>query len=580
MRNVPDASSVRSTGALLVAGTTSDAGKSLLTAGICRWLHREGVRVAPFKAQNMALNAAVTPDGLELGRAQAVQAAACGLEPEALMNPVLLKPTGERMSQVVLLGRPYGTAGARDYRRMRNELREAVLDSLATLRARFDAVICEGAGSPAEINLRDRDIANMGFAEAVDCPVILIADIDRGGVLAAHYGTIALLEPADQAHIAATVINKFRGDPGLLEPGVRRLEELTGRPVLGVVPWAEGLELDAEDGLALRTFDRGASTADPLRVAVVGLRRISNFTDLDALAIEPDVDLRLTRDPDAIRDADLVVLPGSKATVADLADLRAAGLDRALAERVAGGRPVLGVCGGYQMLGVAIEDAGVETGTGTVPGLGLLPVRTTMHAEKITRRRTGALVLDAACGGDADGANAGADATGAAAEGPAGRVAGGTAGVLSARDVRDGGAAHAGDGGDGAVPAGGYEIRHGRVVRHGGAPLVVGERVAPAAEESPADVREEGCVVGVVAGTSWHGLLEHDEARRALLRWAAAHRGRPFAPGAARFADVRERRLDQLGDLVAEHLDTAALRRLLDEGVPPGLPTLACGPLT
>jgi adenosylcobyric acid synthase len=536
-------------GALLVAGTTSDAGKSLITAGICRWLHREGVSVAPFKAQNMALNAAVTPDGLELGRAQAVQAAACGIEPEAIMNPVLLKPTGERMSQVVLLGRPHGTAGARDYRRLRAELRGAVLESLAELRGRFDAVICEGAGSPAEINLREGDFVNMGLARDAGLPTIVVGDIDRGGVLAAHYGTIALLDPADQAHVCGMVINKFRGDPSLLDPGVEALQAMTGRPVLGVVPWAEGLELDAEDGLALRTFDRGAETADPLRVAVVGLRRISNFTDLDALAIEPDVDLRLTRDPDVLRDADLVVLPGSKATVADLADLRAAGLDRVLTERVAAGRPVLGICGGYQMLGDEIEDDGVETGTGVVPGLGLLPVRTAMHAEKITRRRTGRLVL-----GDAEESLGG----GAVA---ADRVAAGVGSPASA----------------GSVPAGGYEIRHGRVVREGGAPLIAGDPAAAAAGEAPP--ADEGCVVDVVAGTSWHGLLEHDEARQILLAWAARLRGRPFAPGPARFADVRERRYDVLGDLVAEHLDTDALLRLLEHGVPVGLPTLACGPV-
>ncbi|MEV4421065.1 cobyric acid synthase [Patulibacter sp. NPDC049589] len=537
----------RDAGALLVAGTTSDAGKSLITAGICRWLHREGVSVAPFKAQNMALNAAVTPDGLELGRAQAVQAAACGIEPEAIMNPVLLKPTGDRVSQVVLLGRPHGTAGARDYRRLRDDLRSAVLDSLATLRGRFDAVICEGAGSPAEINLRAGDFVNMGLARDAGLPTIVVGDIDRGGVLAAHYGTIALLEPADQAHVAGMVINKFRGDPSLLDPGVEALQRMTGRPVLGVVPWADGLELDAEDGLALRTFDRGAETADPLRVAVVGLRRISNFTDLDALAIEPDVDLRLTRDPDVLRDADLVVLPGSKATVADLVDLRAAGLDRVLTERVARGRPILGICGGYQMLGTEIEDAGVETGTGVVLGLGLLPVRTAMHAEKITRRRTGRLPVD----GDAAVTT---DVAGAP---------GGDVGVLRA---------------DGpSVPAGGYEIRHGRVVRSGGRPLLVADPVAAATAEDPS--ADEGCVSGVVTGTSWHGLLEHDEARHALLAHAARLRGRPFAPGPARFADVRERRYDVLGDLVAEHLDTGALLRLLEDGVPGGLPTLACGPL-
>ncbi|WP_320671314.1 cobyric acid synthase [Patulibacter defluvii] len=519
-------------GTLLVAGTTSDAGKSLLTAGICRWLARQGVRVAPFKAQNMALNAAVTPDGLELGRAQAVQAAACGIEPEALMNPVLLKPTGDRVSQVVLLGRPFGTAGARDYRRLRAELRDAVLDSLATLRGRFDAVICEGAGSPAEINLREGDFVNMGLARAASIPTIVVGDIDRGGVLAAHYGTIALLDPADQALIAGTVINKFRGDPGLLEPGVAALERLTGRPLLGVVPWAEGLELDAEDGLALRRFDRRSSAADALRVAVVGLRRISNFTDLDALAVEPEVDLRLTRDPDLLREADLVVLPGSKATVADLEHLRADGLDQVLRERAARGRAILGVCGGYQMLGEQVEDDGIETGDGTVPGLGLLPVRTAMAADKITRRRTGRLRV----GGDGA----------LAADGP-------------------------------GVDAGGYEIRHGRVVRHGGLRLIDADPVAAAGGE--ADPADEGCVVGTVVGSSWHGLLEHDEARRALLGWAAATAGRGFRPGDVRFAEVRERRLDALGDLVEQHLDGPALLRLLREGAPGGLPTLACGPL-
>lgn len=549
-------------GALLVAGTTSDAGKSLMTAGICRWLHREGVRVAPFKAQNMALNAAVTPDGLEIGRAQAVQAAACGIEPEAVMNPVLLKPTGERVSQVILLGRPYGTAGARDYRRLRDDLRAAVLESLAELRGRFDAVICEGAGSPAEINLRAGDFVNMGLARDADLPTIVVGDIDRGGVLAAHYGTIALLDPADQAHIAGMVINKFRGDPSLLDPGVTALERLTGRPVLGVVPWAEGLELDAEDGLALRTFDRAAASADPLRVAVVGLRRISNFTDLDALAIEPDVELRLTRDPDVLRDADLVVLPGSKATVADLADLRAHGLDRVLHERAAAGRPILGICGGYQMLGAAIADDGIETGSGTVDGLGLLPVTTTMHAEKITRRRSGRLLLDG------DGEIGGADTT--HRDPRERRSAAAAGGAAEPGRLR---AAEAGR----AIPAGGYEIRLGRVVRHGGAGWLAGDPVPTASDEARTD--DEGCRVGTTIGTSWHGLLEHDEARQALLGWAARRVGRGFRPGTARFAEVRERRLDALGDLAAEHLDTEALLRLLQDGVPVGLPTLACGPI-
>lgn len=540
-------------GALLVAGTASDAGKSLLTAGICRWLRREGVSVAPFKAQNMALNAAVTPDGLEIGRAQAMQAAAAGIEPEAAMNPVLLKPTGDRASQIVLLGRPHGIADGRYFQGRREHLREAVLDSLADLRGRFDAVICEGAGSPAEINLRDGDFVNMGLARAAELPTIVVGDIDRGGALAAHYGTIALLEPADQALIAGMVINKFRGDLSLLAPGVDRLEALCGRPVLGVLPWTAGLELDTEDGLGLGRIERPAAdvSVPPLRVAVVRLRYTSNFTDFDALGIEPGVDLRVTRDPDALRDADLVVLPGSKATVSDLRDLRADGLDRVLTERAAAGRPTLGICGGYQMLGATVRDDGIETGTGTVPGLHLLPVRTVMTAEKITRRRTGRLVVGQDGGLGGDGLDRGADGEG-----------------------------HHGDGSPelpGGPIAAGYEIRHGRVTRHGGRALLAADPVSPAARETA--TVDEGCVLGATVGTSWHGLLEHDETRQAILTWAARRTGRAYTPSPQRFADVRERRLDVLGDLVAEHLDTDALLRLLQDGAPAGLPTLACGPL-
>ena len=384
-------------GALLVAGTTSDAGKSVLTAGLCRWLHRRGVSVAPFKAQNMSLNSFVTLDGAEIGRAQAMQAAAADIEPDARMNPVLLKPGSDRRSQVVLLGHPDGEVDAVEYRSHSGRLLDVALDSLAQLRREFDVVICEGAGSPAEINLRDTDIANMGLARAAGLPVIVAGDIDRGGVFAALHGTLALLSPADQALVAGFVINKFRGAPELLESGLRMLRELTGRPVLGVVPWQDGLWLDAEDSLALDSWAAsggpagpggGPSGTDVLRVSVVRLPRISNFTDIDAIGNEPGVLVRFARAPAELADADLVVLPGTRATVSDLAWLRDRGFADVIAARARKGLPVLGICGGYQMLGRQIDDQ-VESGAGRVAGLGLLPVRVEFGAAKRLGRPAG-----------------------------------------------------------------------------------------------------------------------------------------------------------------------------------------------
>jgi adenosylcobyric acid synthase len=379
------------TGTLLVAGTTSDAGKSLLTAGICRWLARRGVRVAPFKAQNMSNNSVALADGGEIGRAQALQAAACGIEPEAAMNPVLLKPGTDRSSHVVLLGRPHAEVSATTYPDLKQTLRDGVLAAFDDLAARFDAVICEGAGSPTEINLRGHDIANLGLARDRDIPVIVVGDIDRGGVLAAFFGTLALLADADQALVSGFLVNKFRGDVGLLAPGLQMLRGLTGRPTLGVVPWLDGVEFDGEDSLALR---RDPPPAGPprggawLRVVAVRLPRVSNSTDVDALAQEPGVLVRWSTSPWEVAEADLVVLPGSRATVADLAWLRAEGIADALAERARTGRPVLGLCGGYQMLGRSIRD-GVESRAGTVAGLGLLPVDVAFAAGKTLGRPQG-----------------------------------------------------------------------------------------------------------------------------------------------------------------------------------------------
>jgi adenosylcobyric acid synthase len=378
-------------GALLVAGTTSDAGKSVLTAGICRWLARQGVRVAPFKAQNMALNSAVTAAGAEIGRAQAMQALACGIEPEAVMNPVLLKPGSDTHSQVVVLGRPMADVGALDYRDLKPRLEPVVGDALAELRARFDVVVCEGAGSPAEINLRDTDLANMGLARMAGLPVIVVGDIDRGGVLASMFGTLAVLSPEDQRLVVGFVVNKFRGDARLLAPGLDMLRELTGRPTLGVLPWRGDLWLDAEDSLDLDSRPRAALPplgAHSLRIAVVRLPRLSNVTDVDPLAAEPGVDVRLVTTPGELADADLVIVPGTRATVSDLEWLRASGLADAIAQRAVEQQPVLGICGGFQMLARTISDD-VESGQGRVDGLGLLPAHVEFGAEKVLARRSG-----------------------------------------------------------------------------------------------------------------------------------------------------------------------------------------------
>ncbi|MDX6201412.1 MAG: adenosylcobyric acid synthase [Frankiales bacterium] len=499
-------------GALLVAGTTSDAGKSVVTAGLCRWLVREGVSVAPFKAQNMSNNSAVTADGAEIGRAQAMQAAAARVEPEAAMNPVLLKPGSDRVSHLVVMGQPVAEVDAMGYREWKPKLLEVALTALADLRARFDVVVCEGAGSPTEINLRATDIANMGLARATNMPVVVVGDIDRGGVFAALYGTVALMPPGDQALVAGFVVNKFRGDRRLLQPGLDQLAALTGRPVLGVLPWLSGVQVDVEDSLAL-DLDRGPGLPpvgeDVLRVAVVRLPRISNFTDIDALAAEPGVVVRMVTSAAEVADADLVVLPGTRTTVADLAWLRSRGLDVALSRRAAAGLPVLGVCGGYQMLGGSIVDE-VESAAGAVPGLGLLPVGTVFAESKVLARPRGV----ALAGGD---------------------------------------------------PVSAYEIHHGRIEVSGGEALFA------------TDGGLEGCRVGSVWGTVWHGVLENDGFRRRLLGEVATAAGKRWLPGDVAFEDVREARLDALGDLVADNLDREAVLRLVSAGAPAGLPFLPPG---
>jgi adenosylcobyric acid synthase len=505
------------TGGLLVAGATSDAGKSVVTAGICRWLHRRGVRVAPFKAQNMSNNSVVVvgPDGRggEIGRAQAMQAAACGIAPDIRFNPVLLKPGSDLSSQVVLLGEAVDTVTAGNYRTLRPRLAETAHATLAELRTAYDVVICEGAGSPAEINLRAGDFVNMGLARRAGLPAIVVGDIDRGGVFAAFLGTVALLSPEDQALVSGFVVNKFRGDLGLLRPGLDMITAATGRPVHGVLPFHGDIWLDGEDSLAYgRVLGRPAPPrgTEWLRVAVVRLPRISNATDAEAFATEPGVRVRLTVEPAEIADADLVVLPGSKATVSDLAWLRETGLADAIRGHAAAGKPLLGICGGFQMLATTIHDE-VESRRGTVPGLGLLPVEITFGARKTLARSAGAGL---------------------------------------------------------GAPVHGYEIHHGVVSAGRPEPLL-----------TYADGRPEGAVAGNVIGTHWHGAFESDDFRRRFLTEAARQAGRhgfAVAP-ATRFAAARERALDVLGDLVEEHLDTGALWRLIQDGPTPGLPFLPPG---
>ncbi len=495
-------------GALLVAGTSSDAGKSVVVAGLCRLLARKGVRVAPFKAQNMSNNSAVTVEGGEIGRAQAVQARAAGLEPSVRFNPILLKPGGDRTSQLVIRGRAAETVTAAGYVRHRDRLAGIVLDELAALRDEFDAVICEGAGSPAEINLRATDLANLGLARGADLPVIVVGDIDRGGLLAHLFGTVAVLEPEDQALIAGFVVNKFRGDPALLEPGLRQLHAITGRPTYGVLPYADELWLDAEDSLSVVPHRAVGVPAPPrgsewLRVAAIRLPRISNSTDVEALACEPGVLVRWATDPADLADTDLIVVPGSKATVADLGWLRERGLAGAIADHARAGKPLLGICGGFQMLCRRIDDP-VESGAGEVAGLGLLDADITFADAKTLRRWRS--------------------------------------------------------------PVAGYEIHHGRLSR--------------CAEEAwfQADAEPHGIRRGPVFGTHWHGLLDNDGFRRAWLTSVADAAGRsgfvvaPDTDVAAR----RDAQLDAIADLLAVHLDVAAVLSLLD-GPPPPRPCVAIG---
>jgi adenosylcobyric acid synthase len=494
---------------LLVCGTGSDAGKSFLVTGLCRLLAGRGVKVAPFKAQNMALNAAVTACGAEIGHAQWVQALAAGVEPEAAMNPVLLKPTGERASQVIVMGRPTGVQSARDYHGSKPDLLPVVLEALADLRSRYDVVICEGAGSPAEINLLDRDIVNLPLADAAGLQAIVVGDIDRGGVFAALVGTVELLPPHLRRLVRGFVINRLRGDPELLGDACAHLERRSGVPTLGVIPHVPGADLDAEDSL---TFDRfaagvltsGSGDVDVLDVAAIRWPQVSNAGDLDPLRLEPHVAVRWVRSPADLGRPDLVVLPGSKDTRGDLAWFRGTGLTDAVTRAAGGGTAVLAVCAGVQMLGSGIDDpAGVEGPAGTDTGLGWLSLATRFDGDKVLDRPSGVAV---------------------AGPGAGQRVSG-------------------------------YRIHHGRVGPLGGAAAWL---VADGGEVL-------GWHAGGVCGTTLHGLLEDDGFRAAALRWVADRSGKHWRPGSVRFVDARFERFDRIAAAIEAHVDLDRLDGLIAE---------------
>ncbi len=495
--------------AIMVQGTASNAGKSVLAAALCRIFKQDGYRVAPFKAQNMALNSYITRDGLEMGRAQVMQAEAAGTLPDVRMNPILLKPTSDVGSQVIVNGTVMGNRSAKEYWGDKKALRPIVKEAYDSLAAEYDIIVIEGAGSPAEINLKQDDIVNMGMAKLVDAPVLLVGDIDRGGVFASLYGTVKLLEPDEQARICGLVINKFRGDLTILQPGLDQLEALTGKPVLGVVPYC-ALDLDDEDSLSERLDAQGEARA-AIQIAVVRLPHLSNFTDFGALERISGVAVRYVSTVQQLEGADLIILPGTKSTMDDLRWLRMCGLEGRIQRMHGAGTPVLGICGGYQMMGRRLSDPdGVESG-GEMAGMGLLPTETIFRAAKTTTQAEGRILK------------------------PEGIFA-----VLA------------------DVPTVGYEIHMGETARLEGAqPFQCLQREEQAIED--------GCVYGNACGTYLHGVLDTPAVLEPLLaalmeqKGLDAERIEAFDPIA-----YKEEQYNKLADLVRNALDMPTLYQILE----------------
>lgn len=508
---------------LMVQGTASDVGKSVIVTALCRIFTRDGHSTAPFKSQNMALNSYVTPDGKEIGRAQGIQADACGIPATTDMNPILLKPTGEMHSQVVVHGKPYRDLSAAGYREdFLPHAKPLVMEALGRLRRQFDIVVMEGAGSPAEINLKHRDIVNMNLAGWADAPVILVGDIDRGGVFAFLVGTLELLEPEERARVKGFVINKFRGDLSLLQPGLEWLEQRTGIPVLGVLPFMPDLDVEAEDSVVLDSYPTRPIPGKDLDIAVIRHPRLSNFTDFDILAAEPDVSLRYVQKLSQLGEPDVVILPGSKDTIGDLEYLREQGLDEGIAEMMAR-RPhtrLVGICGGYQMLGAELHDpVAVES---SVPrhaeGLGWLPVATTFIPGKTTVRVTGTAFMN-----DED---------------------------FAGRPTGD-------------ISISGYEIHSGRTVTCG----VHEKETVPVfrIREEDGTGRNEGCATpdGRVFGTYLHGLFQNDLWRRTWLN--SVRKDKRLSPLTSEISAESRKvaAFDRLADHVSRHLDMERIYELI-----------------
>lgn len=495
--------------AIMVQGTASNAGKSVLVAALCRIFKQDGYRVAPFKAQNMALNSYITKDGLEMGRAQVMQAEAAGIAPDVRMNPILLKPTSDVGSQVIVNGTVMGNRSAKEYWAQKKALRPAVKQAYDSLAAEYDIIVIEGAGSPAEINLKQDDLVNMGMAKLADAPVLLVGDIDRGGVFASLYGTVKLLEPEEQERICGLIINKFRGDLGILRPGLDQLEALTGKPVLGVVPYC-ALDLDDEDSLSSRLDAQGAQHA-AVQVAVIRLPHLSNFTDFSALERISGVAVRYVSTVQQLEGADLLILPGTKSTMDDLCWLRTSGLEAKIQRMHGTGKPVLGICGGYQMMGRRLSDPdGVESG-GEIAGMGLLPTETIFHATKTTTQATGSILQP---------------------KGIFGALAG--------------------------VPTVGYEIHMGET------------KLLEDAQPFQTLTREDtevldGCVSENACGTYLHGVLDTPAVLEPLIAALMQHKGldagqiEAFDPIA-----YKEKEYNKLAELVRNALDMPTLYQILE----------------
>ncbi len=495
---------------IMIQGTMSNAGKSLIAAGLCRVFHHDGYRVAPFKAQNMALNSFITREGLEMGRAQVVQAEAAGIEPSVLMNPILLKPTSDMGSQVIVNGEVKATLSARDYFAMKKTLLPDVMQAYNTLSAQNDVIVIEGAGSPAEINLKDADVfVNMGMAKAAKSPVLLVGDIDRGGVFAQLYGTVALLDPDERALVKGVIINKFRGDESILTPGVRQLEDLLGIPVVGVVPYVH-LDIDDEDSLSERLENKSAALVD---IAVIRLPRLSNFTDFRALEAIDGVSVRYVQSVKELGAPDMIILPGTKNTMADLKWLRQSGFEARILRFADDGGTVFGVCGGYQMLGQTICDPhGVEHG-GTLRGMGLLPIDTVFSEQKTRTRVLGTF-----------------------------GTLSGTLSVLSQQ------------------PFEGYEIHMGESATD--APIV------SITDTVGGGTRSDGAQHGSVYGCYVHGIFDGDAVAGTVVRALAEHKGvDPAALGTVSGEAYKQRQYDLLADTIRNHMDMRAINRILKEGV-------------